>query len=311
MQKINHSFWLIGFILLIASVFLFIGGPDYYSSRVLKHFWDIGHILYFALLTILLSRWTFVSRMSLTGQWIFILTVTLALGTSIELLQYGTSRAPNSGDILRDITGSLLVLSFAPLSTTLKPLKQRLHIQSSVTLLTLVLLWPFAKSLIDETISWFQFPLLSSFDTPFEIDRWSGNDLSIASITATPGNKLLKLSLKTTKYSGVTLKHFNDNWTSARTLNIRFFNPDTEPLKITCRINDARHNATEQRYEDRYNRSFTLIQGWNQIDIDLDEVKDSPADRKMDMSQISGLGFFTVSLPAPRILYIDKVQLIF
>lgn len=270
----------------------------------------MGHLLYFALLTILLSRWSLISRMSLIWQWTTILTITFIIGVSIEVMQYGTTRTPDTGDVVRDLTGSLLVLVFGPLGSKLQPVKRRLSLQLSVALLTLFLLWPLTKSLIDETISWFQFPLLSSFETPFEIDRWGGGDrLSVESITSLSKGKLLKLSLTTDKYSGVSLKYFDGNWAAARTLKISFYNPDTNPLRVTCRIHDLQHSDGYEEYEDRYNRSFLLIPGWNQIEIDLDEVKKSPSNRNMDMSRIRRVGFFVVSLPAPRILYLDEVRL--
>ena len=306
----SHSLWIISILLLTGSILLFIGGPDYYSSRSLKHSWDMGHVLYFALLAILLSRCSLVARMPLVWQWTTILTITFLFGISIEFMQYGTSRTPDIGDVLRDLTGSLLVLVFGPSGSKLLPVKRRLTLQLSVVALSLVLILPFARSLIDEAISWYQFPLLSGFETPFEIDRWGGDDrLSVESITSISDGKLLKLSLTTDKYLGTSLKYFDGDWSSARMLNIRFYNPDKNPLRIVCRIHDLQHNDGHEEYEDRYNNSFLLAPGWNQIEIDLDEVKQSPVGRDMDMTRIRGIGIFAVSLPSPRTLYIDEIRL--
>jgi len=312
MRRKNHASWFISILLLIGSVLLFIGGPDYYSSRSFKAFWDLGHILYFALFNILLSRWSIVSRMSLTFQWVTILTITLLVGVTIELLQYGTPRASSAGDVLRDMTGSMLVLVFGPLRTKLKSSRQRFVLQLSVVLLTLVLVWPLAKSLVDETISWYQFPLLSGFETPFEIDRWeAGSALSVESLPSITDGKLLKLLLTTEQYSGVSLKYFNGNWVPARALRISFYNPDSYPLRIVCRIHDQKHIDGYKEYDDRYNRNFLLMPGLSQVEIDLDEVENSPLTRDMDMSRIRGVGLFVVSLPAPRTLYIDEVRLVY
>ncbi len=178
----SHSLWFISILLLTGSILLFIGGPDYYSSRSLKHFWDMGHVLYFALFAILLSRWSVIARMPLIWQWATILTIAFLFGVSIEFMQYGTTRTPDIGDVLRDLNGTLLALVFGPLGSKLLPDKRRLTLQLSVVALTLVLLSPFARSLIDEAISWYQFPLLSGFETPFEIDRWQGDDQIIGRI---------------------------------------------------------------------------------------------------------------------------------
>ena len=306
----NVRLWIYGVFLATGSVLLFLGGPDYYSSRSFKFFWDIGHIVYFVLFAGLLSRWGPVSRMSLAWQWTIILVVTLLLGVSIEFMQHGTARTPDTGDVLRDLTGSFLVLVFGSLGSKLQPARWRLFLQFSALVLLLVQLWPVTKSLVDEAIARHQFPLLSGLETPFEIDRWAGSArLSVETIAAISAGKLLKLSLTTDQYSGASLSYFDGNWASARTLKISLYNPDTDPVPITCRIHDRQHADGDEEYEDRFNRSFLLTPGWNHLEINLDEVEESPAGRNMDMSRIRGLGLFVMSLPAPRILYLDEVRL--
>ena len=302
--------WIYGVPLAIGSVLLFMGGPDYYSSRSFTHAWDIGHIIYFALLTGLLSRWRFVVNMSLAGRWVLVLAITLLLGVSIELMQHGTARTPDIGDVLRDMTGSLVVLVFGSMRAGLRPRALRLSLQAVVLLLFLVHLWPVTKSLVDEAIARHQFPILSDFETPFEIDRWTGSArLSIETVPSIAHSRLLKLSLTTDHYSGAVLKYFDGNWTSAGRLEFSLYNPDEDPLRITCRIHDLQHADGNEEYEDRFNRRYTLIHGWNHIDIDLDEVKRSPARRNMDMSRIREIGFFVTSLPASRIIYLDNIRL--
>jgi VanZ family protein len=302
--------WIYGVLLVIGSVLLFLGGPDYYSSRSYKHFWDLGHIVYFVLLASLLIRWRFVARMHLARQWTIILVITLLLGVSIEVLQHGTARTPDSGDVLRDLIGSLIVLVFGSLGPGLRPATLRQSLRIAVLILLLVQLWPVTRSLIDEAIARHQFPVLSDLETPFEIDRWTGNaGLSVQSMPLISRGKLLKLALTTDQYSGATLNYFEGDWRSFTTLNISLYNPDVNPLKITCRINDLQHIDGNEEYDDRFNRSFLLKQGWNHIEIDLHAVEESPASRRMDMSRIRGLQLFVISLPAPRIIYLDNVEL--
>ena len=310
MPNNNHKIGFISALLLLGTALLFVGGPDYYASRSFKSVWDLGHVVYFALLAVLLSRWTLIYRMSLVWQWVVILCITLLIGISIELLQYGTTRTPDAGDILRDLTGSLLVLVFGPFGSKLKPSSWQLSLRLTVVLLMLVQLWPLTKSLIDEAVARYQFPLLSGFETPFEIDRWERSaSISIETIASVSKGNVMKLSLTTDQYSGAVLKHFDGDWTLVRTLQISLYNPDTNPVEITCRIHDRGHSDGDEEYEDRFNRSYMLTPGWNQIEIDLEEVENSPSSRNMDMSQIRGLGLFVVSLPAPRTLYLDEVRL--
>ena len=75
----NVHLWVYGVLLVTGSALLFLGGPDYYSSRSFKYSWDIGHIVYFALLAGLLSRWRFVARRSLAAHWSIILVIALVV----------------------------------------------------------------------------------------------------------------------------------------------------------------------------------------------------------------------------------------
>ena len=302
--------WVYAVLLATGSVLLFLGGPDYYSSRSYKHCWDIGHIIYFALFAGLFARWRFIAAMSVAGQWATTLLVSLLLGACIELAQYDTARTPDIADVLRDLTGSLVALSFGPPGLRLQPVRLRRALQVSVFMLLVIQLVPIARSLIDEAIARRQYPVLSDFETAFEVDRWVGSaGRSIQAMPSiSPGN-LLKLSLGTDRYSGAELKYFDGDWSSFRTLDFRLYNPDEEPLKITCRIHDLRHLDGKEEYEDRFNRRYLLRKGWNDIEVDLEEVKESPAGRRMDMSNIRGLGLFVTSLPAPRVVYLDNVRL--
>ena len=302
--------WIYGVLIATGSVFLFLGGPDYFSSRTFRQFWDLGHIVYFALLALLLLRWRLVARMSLAGQWAAILVITLLLGVSIELLQVGTVRTPEIGDVLRDLTGSLIVLVFASPKPGLRPASVRNSLRIFVLVILLFQLWPPGRSLIDEAIARHQFPVLSDFETWFEIARWTGNaGLSVQAVPSISRGKLLELSLTTDRYSGVALRHFDGDWTSFSTLKFSLYNPDADSLMITCRIHDLPHVDGNEEYEDRFNGSYHLMQGWNHIEINLNEVEESPANRHMDMSRIKGFGLFVTSLHAHRMIYLDNVRL--
>ncbi|MCH9699134.1 MAG: VanZ family protein [Gammaproteobacteria bacterium] len=306
----NNNHWFSYPLLVVGSILLFVGGPDYYSSRSLINFWNTGHILYFALLTFLLLRCQFIKRLSVINRWLLILIMTLLAGCSIELIQYGTARTPDTGDILRDFSGSFLVLAFDSSGTGLKSIKQQRFLQISSVVLLLLLLLPFFRSLLDEAISRNQFPVLADFETPFEIDRWGGgNKLSVESMPLVSASRLLKIRLTTNIYSGVSLKYFEENWQDARKLNISLYNPDKRSLWVTIRIHDVQHTDGFEEYTDRYNRNFLLLSGWNHLGIDLEEVRKSPLHRKMDMSRIRGVGLFAMSLPKPRLLFIDNVWL--
>lgn len=69
----------------ILALMFFIGGPDYYSPRSYQHFWDLGHIIFFATLSyLILSLWKNLAEKSFLSQIAWIFAVTLLLGVIIE-----------------------------------------------------------------------------------------------------------------------------------------------------------------------------------------------------------------------------------
>ncbi len=304
---------LIGLILVmlaIGTMLLFWGGPSYQAARSTKAFWDLGHVLYFFLAAYLLVGWNPVARLAAPWRWTLILGFTYLVGVLIEILQYGTQRSPDMGDVYRDLTGAVLLLSFEPGQRQIQARFIRTGLQSLAVMLLLLQIWPLTQALIDETIIRVQFPLLAGFETPFELSRWKGDAKITITAAPFPGTgKALRVSLSRRAYSGIKLKYFARNWQGYNSLSMRLFNPLAEPLWITCRIHDRAHETGEQRYDDRFNRRFLLEQGWNTLTIRLAEVASAPKTRQLNLAHTARLGIYTAALRKPRILYLDDVRL--
>ncbi len=170
--------------------------------------------------------------------------------------------------------------------------------------------YPLVTVLVDQVIAKTQFPILSNFETPFEIDRWEGRTkIAIDKNTVREGKASLKVQLTTDKYSGISLNHFPPSWQDHESFHMSIFNSSLEPLKVTVRINDKEHVTGVQLYSDRFNRQFVLATGWNNIDITIDDIKNAPDTREMNLRAIMNLGIFSVSLKNPKVIYIDDVRL--
>lgn len=307
----DYRFWITGIGLLTGSILFFLGGPDYNSARSFSAFWNLGHIIYFSLLSYAFSKWPWLVRHTLIRQWLFVLSVTLITGIVIEVLQYHIpGRTADPIDVIRDLTGSFLFLSFSSAySGSLAKLK--IILRTVAVILLLVQLRPLTISLIDEGLAWQQFPLLSGFETPFELNRWHATaKMTIKHIPSIADGHVMEIALSTAHYSGVELRYFPGDWRKYKTLELSIYNPQTQPLSITCRIHDLQHTLGEQRYSDRYNHQFVLSTGWNKIKINLNDVALAPQHRKMDLGQIRNLGIFVTSLPQPRIIFLDNVKLL-
>ncbi len=297
-------------LLLFGTVFLFYSGPDYSAARSIKELWNLGHIGYFALLIWLLGHIPAIRRAPRWRQWSGLLLLSFVLGVGIEILQYGASRDPDMGDVSRDMAGALLMLAFYPSLSNFRQRRHRLALRSLALLVLVIHLAPISIALLDEAIARHQFPLLSNFETPFEIDRWNGNaHLSVADLP--DGSRALRIELGTTPYSGAGMAYLPVDWRGYETLSLLFYNPDQRALGITLRVHDRQHEQGAQAYamQDRFNRRFVLKPGWNKINVALAQIRHAPRGRLMDLSQIRNVSFFATRLPYPRELYLERIYL--
>jgi VanZ family protein len=299
--------YFVGLILVSATYFLLGGETGDTLSRSLKELWNLAHIAYFFLLLCLIgyiqSLKNIPAKILIPGLVFF----SLLLGGLIELCQYATGRTPDGQDIVLDLTGPLLALVF--LSRYSKPFNRGLLLSFRIALLTLLAVQttPFAVAVADEIIAYRQFPVLISNDTPFEIGRWRGNaDIEIERIESA---NLLKMRLSPEKqFPGTSLRYFPGDWSEYNQLVIRSLNPLSVPLNITVRVHDKAHESS-YLHQDRFNLNARVQPGWSDLQIELDQIRNAPQDREMNMREISDLSVFTSKLTAQRILYIDKIYL--
>ena len=94
------------YILAIAllTLLFFIGGTNYYSSRSFKYFWNLGHILYFALLPIILLPFPSFKKQKPVAQIAAIIIATILLGILVELIQ--STPSPTSDATLASVAES-------------------------------------------------------------------------------------------------------------------------------------------------------------------------------------------------------------
>jgi len=295
------------FLICILSILFFIGGPDYNSPRSFKAIWNLGHIIYFALLPLLLSPLSIFQKYKPAVQAGLLLLGTIGLGVLVEVLQYGFSRSPDISDIYRDILGFFIaVVFFDPTGLCIK--RTRLNFMRVIVMLSVfVQCIPAAQALRDESQARSAFPTLSDFQTAMQLDRWVGTaERTLVALPEDQANQAMRVVFSTAQYSGVNLKYFPGRWSAYKRLEFKVLNPGAESLNITCRIHDRNHN---QEYDDRFNMTFKLYPGWNLVTIELDQVRQAPAQRQLDLDQVESVGIFTVRSDEPRDIIFDDLRL--
>jgi len=293
----------------IFAILLFVGGPDASTLRSFRYLWGMGHLFSFALWTYFYTNWR--TQTTFKRQLLEVLLLVFIVGGLVELIQGQIGREASWIDLGNDLIGGLAgVVFFSSVKNTL-PFWNLKCLQLGVLLLIFWSFSPVAKVVIDDVIAREQFPLLSGFETPLEVSRWSGsarrkvvNDIHFS------GTSALQIQLSTHLYSGLGLKDFPRDWSAYRFVSLQVFNPDSEPLKLHFRIHDRYHYEHDNAYSDRFNTSFILSPGWNHLQVPLDKVAHAPKTRRLDLTHVAGMGVFIGKLPQKRIIYLDDVRLI-
>ncbi len=294
---------------LIFAVLLFVGGPDSSSLRSFRYVWGVGHLFCFALWTYFYVEWR--PAQPFRRQVVEVFILTFLVGGMVELIQSQIGREAAWQDLGNDLIGSMLGMAFvAPSRKTVSRWTLRAF-QLPVVLLACWSLFPVAQVLVDDVIARQQFPLLSGFETPLEISRWSGSaHREVSNEIAFSGQSSLKIRLSTHLYSGLGLKDFPRDWSGYRSISLQIFNPESEPLKLHFRVHDLYHSDHDNAYSDRFNTTFSLHQGWNHLQVPLQKIAHAPKTRQLDLTQVGGMGVFVGKLKKSRTIYLDDVRLL-
>lgn len=295
--------------------FFFFGGPGFYSARSIVHLWDLGHILFFALFTLWLQGLRPLQRMKtrpLTSLAILFFLPFLT-GFVIECLQFVVNgRSPSIADMLRNQLGVLIALVFQrwPQYRAKTHHYAILSLRGLALALLFAALLPLLTAVWDEQQARRQFPLLADFESSHELSRWFyWKQLRLEDQIVRHGRSSARVQLSTAKYSGIALFHFPRDWRGYRRLHFSVYNPRQSRLLINCRLDDSAHRQRHGPYEDRFNTSFSLLPGWNDLSVSLLQAAAAPKDRTMNMAAIKGFGLFVIEQKEALAIYLDHVYL--
>jgi len=282
-----------------------VGGPDVLSSILLKNAWNFGHIIFFAVLMLLaqtlrpLVHWQ---------SWLCVTLLAIGVGIAIEFVQRFVGRDSSWDDVLHNLFGVWLGLFWGQ-----KPTRSVWLLRCISLLLVTPAFWLVIYSAMAEMLMREQFPLVNSFESRFELEQVHAHPLFAKTQQVdslhTQGAYSLQVEFGTLKYAGLSLIGPYGDWSGYQFLQMDFYNAESEPLELVLKISDTTHDKGTNRFDDRFNRKVVLIQGWNHISIDLNDVRRAPRTRVMQMDKISGLALFVMQLPKSRVIYWDNIRL--
>ncbi|MET1253955.1 VanZ family protein [Aliikangiella maris] len=301
--------WLLLVVLILLGL-LFIGNPAAHSSRIYREVWESGHLFLFAGLIYLISHHARYNRLNIPQQLLFVILFCSIFGLITELLQQLVGRNFELKDIVNDIIGGYIGLSFSYLRRS-NPLKVNFGLFSICLLLSIWGLLPLLSALNDQWEIEKIFPHIAQFESTHELNRWYRQDanISLSQKFKAQGLSSMKVEFLPAKYPHVTLRHFISNWLNYQQLNLSIYNPQNQTVSMTLKVYDKLHQQNHYQYSDRFNRILQLPPGWTHFQQSLTEIANAPKKRPMEMQHVAVVSLFLDSPKTTTTLFIDNIYL--
>ena len=134
------------------------------------------------------------------------------------------------------------------------------------------------------------FPVLADFAAGWGNAGWDLNEV----LLVREGCLQCKASADPVQYSGLFRQPVVHDWSAFSFLAFRVLWPGKESVVLGIRIDDRSGNPP---YDDRYQRHFTLSNGWNEIRLAGIGTGKTPGGRSLDWHHVHEWGVFLVSPP--------------
>ncbi len=278
------------------------------QTRGLRAFYDLLHAPCFAILALagclaVEQRFSQHRGRVTLGVWLAI----ISLGLTIEWFQDSIGRSASWVDAVSNVLGASAGC-LAYLSHGSRNPRTRFGLPLlAITLLFAAVAEPL-QVLSDVAVQMAEMPLLASFEYDGELSRWLVRESRCRRVPqhATAGQWALQVQLKPGKYPGVIFQHPPRDWSgySALAMDITLAGPG--PLRLVIKVQDIGHDGET---DDRFHRRVLLKPGRQTIRIPLDEIRQAPHTRQLDVSQIRLLQLMTIRPQTPRSYFLDNMRL--
>lgn len=280
-----------------ASLFLipFPVGPDRFFW---KEFFDAGHVVLFFLLTIVVHRLTKNTAINTQHHIPTVGLFIFATSVLLEMLQPLFDRSWSLEDLL---LGTLGIIA-ACFTLSSKPFDKVLGISAFI----IFQIWGVIPALEGlAAIRWRKghLPLLADFESETQMPMWGA--LSKRS-TAKVGEGTFSLLVQSVPYPHTSYSAGGEDWSTYQNVSFKVYNPETDSRSLSVRIDDS---GDCELFDNRYNQSFSLAPGWNDVSIELARVKKGPKTRELDLSHITKIHFFSRGKSMMSSFFIDSLQL--
>ena len=256
------------------------------------------------------SRFTTLIRM--TFRRVLVVTVCLMiLGLVGEYLQQFANRTPSYADVTANLSGLLAGLFWVAAIEERGRRRLSLFLATGITLLGATVM-ALANSW-DCIQQYREFPQLSSFERPLELNAWEAHAATIIRSTdwSTEGEYSAAVAMGKEQYSSVSLEWFDGDWSAFSQVQMDLRNPSPEAQDLMLKVFDREHEKHNFDYDDRFHQEVHLPAGEAiTVMVSLDAVKHAPTTREMNMTDIRILELYAIEPKEAFVFFIDNVRLI-
>lgn len=286
-----------------------------------KELYNLGHIPLFGLIALLaleVSRG--LSARPASGpvtHYLAAFVMVALISLASEVLQLGVEgRQAEVQDAVHDLIGAICFLAirsgFDSDLWSEKAMPQRGFLMGAAGLALFVAAWPLIALGWHYGMRAAAFPIIVDFDS-----RWQqpfikapranlGRTEAPAAWRHRTGDMVSVIRFRHARWPGVTIREPYPDWSGKSLLRLQIYSPSDESVMLTLRIDDVAHN---QEHKDRFNRTFSIEPGLNDLAVTLDDVRGAPAEREMDLRRMAQLILFTNRPREPFELLISDIWL--
>jgi len=288
----------------LAGLLLFVPMPiaPTYAGRTLE---NAGHTPLFFLVT-LGVLFTMRDHPRFPGVRLYALAGMIGAGAGFisEVIQKPLARDASWEDVAADAVGAVLALAVYALFE--RRTKMRAWHRLGALAVALSCIAIFLTPIVRMTRAYVhrngEFPVLADFHSRIEL-YWT---LSFGVNREIVGDAL-EVEFVADEFPGVAFHEPVADWRNFKTLVIDVANPAAEPLDLGVRVHDRQHNHT---FNDRFNRRYPLAAGERRtLRIPLEDIRNGPRQRLMDMAHISDIKLFRGGQAGSRRLRVYSLRL--
>ena len=251
-----------------------------------------------------LTRMTFRRVLMVSGSL-------MILGIAGEYLQKFANRTPSYADAVANLSGLLAGLMWVAAIEERGRRRLFLFLGTGTTLLGATVM-ALANSW-DCIQQYREFPQLSSFERPLELNAWEAHGATIIRSTdwSTEGKYSAAVAMGKEQYPSVNLEWFDGDWSDYSEVQLDLRNRGSEARVLILKVFDREHKQHNFDYDDRFHQEVQLAAGQEiTVTVSLHEVRHAPATREMNMDEIKILELYAIEPNEAFVFYIDNVRLI-